>query len=61
MSIQKRRLLDGKIVYQARDRSPGFPSLSRTFYKVSDAKKWFAKIHAERQRGVNNAALQRIT
>jgi integrase len=53
MSIQKRLLLDGRIVYQASDRSPGFPSLSRTFNKVSDAKKWFAKTHAERQRGLS--------
>ena len=52
MPVSKRRLKNGSISYQATDRSPRFPSTSKSFSSISEARKWLADIHAQRQRGL---------
>lgn len=52
MPVSKRRLKNGSLSYQATDRTPRFPSTSKSFSSISEAKKWLADIHAQRQRGL---------
>ena len=53
MPIAKRKTKDGSTVYQATDRTPHFPTLSKTFATRKEARQWLATVRSERHRGLN--------
>ena len=53
MPISKRIHKNGAVAYQATDRTPHFPSLSKTFATRKAAREWLAEVHGERRRGLN--------
>lgn len=53
MPISKRKKSTGGFVFQATERSTGFPSLSKTFASRKEAKQWLLIIEGERRRGIN--------
>ena len=53
MPISKRIHKNGSVAFQATDRTPHFPSLSKTFATRKAAREWLAAIHGERRRGLS--------
>ncbi len=53
MPISKRKLKNGAMAYQATERTPLFPTVSKTFGNKKEAREWFAAIHGQRRRGLN--------
>lgn len=53
MPISKRIHKSGSVAYQATDRTPHFPSLSKTFATRKAAREWLAAVHGERRRGLS--------
>ena len=52
MPISKRVQKNGSVAYQATDRTPHFPSHSKTFATRGAAREWLAAVHGERRRGL---------
>jgi integrase len=52
MSIAKRKLKNGSFAFQATDRTPHFPSISRTLLTRREAREWLAAVRSERRRGL---------
>lgn len=53
MPISKRIHKNSSVAYQATDRTPHFPSLSKTFVTRKAAREWLAAVHGERRRGLS--------
>ena len=52
MSISKRKLKNGSFAFQATDRTPHFPSISKTLVTRREAREWLAAVRSEWRRGL---------
>ncbi len=53
MPISKRKLKNGAMAYQATERAPLFPTVSKTFGNKKEAREWLAAVHGKRRRGLS--------